>query len=360
MRLWYTSPASTWNEALPIGNGHIAGMVFGGVESEKLSLNDETIWYRGPADRNNPDSASHLDEIRSLLAKGDVRAAEDLVAMTMFATPRDQSHYEVLGELFVEQPGVSFDGCSAYERELDLDGAVSRVRFESDGVAYTREYFTSLSENVLLARFTSSRPGSLSLRATLGRCKRFNDRVRQFQGDGIVMSAHAGGAAGVGFEVGLRAISCDGVVRVLGETIVVDDASEVVFALVSETNYWRGPDVEPDVAIRLQELSSLDYEAELSSHTAAYREQFDRVSLDVASGGERTDAGEIATDELIACAGRGGNTFPICSTWHSITVATCLSPPASRVVCPPTCRAYGVRTSIPSGDRNTPSTSIPR
>lgn len=305
MRLWYTSPASTWNEALPIGNGHIAGMVFGGVESEKLSLNDETIWYRGPADRNNPDSASHLDEIRSLLAKGDVGAAEDLVAMTMFATPRDQSHYEVLGELFVEQPGVSFDGCSAYERELDLDGAVSRVRFECDGVAYTREYFTSFSENVLFARFTSSKPGSMALRATLGRCKRFNDRVRQFQGDGIVMSAHAGGAAGVGFEVGLRAISCDGAVRVLGETIVVDDASEVVFALVSETDYWSGPDAEPDAAIRLQGLSSLDYEAELSSHTAAYREQFDRVSLDVASGSERADAGEIATDELIACAGRG-------------------------------------------------------
>lgn len=303
MRLWYTSPASVWNEALPIGNGHIAAMVFGGVESERLSLNDETIWYRGPADRNNPDSAAHLDEIRSLLMKGYVRAAEELVALTMFATPRDQSHYELLGEMFVDQRGVSLADCSAYERELDLEGAVSRVKFECGGIEYAREYFTSFTQNALFARFTSSRPGALSLRATLGRRKRFNDGVRQFEDTGIIMSAHAGGAAGVGFEVGLRVISCDGDVGVLGETVVIDGATEVVFALVSETDYWEGTRTKPDSAPRLRELESIDYGSVLAEHTLAYREQFGRVSLDIVGNPGR--AADITTDDLISCAQDG-------------------------------------------------------
>lgn len=303
MRLWYTSPASMWNEALPVGNGHIAGMVFGGVESEKISLNDETVWYRGPADRNNPDAAANLDEIRSLLMEGDVKAAEDLVALTMFATPRDQSHYEVLGEMYIEQRGVSFDACSSYERELDLDLAVGRVKFECNGVAYTREYFTSFVENALLVRFTSSEPAALSLRATLGRCKRFNDGVRQFGDDGIVMAAHAGGAAGVGFEVGLRTVACDGVVRVLGETIVVDGASEVVFALVSDTDYWMGHGAKVDAAARLRSVGSLDYAVAFDAHVLAYRKQFGRVALDVATDVDR--ASNVPTDRLIEYAQQG-------------------------------------------------------
>lgn len=160
MRLWYTSPASVWNEALPIGNGHIAGMVFGGVENEKLSLNDETIWYRGPADRNNPSSADNLGKIRELLAAGDVEAAEDLVALTMFATPRDQSHYEVLGEMFLEQRGVALEACESYERELDLENALCRVSFSCGGVDYRREYFSSFARNVILARLTASKETS--------------------------------------------------------------------------------------------------------------------------------------------------------------------------------------------------------
>ena len=96
MELWYSKPAGTWNEALPIGNGHIAGMIFGDTKHEKICLNDETIWYRGKTDRNNPDSREHLAKIRKLLINGDVASAEELVRLTMFATPRDQSHYETM------------------------------------------------------------------------------------------------------------------------------------------------------------------------------------------------------------------------------------------------------------------------
>lgn len=302
MRLWYTSPASVWNEALPIGNGHIAGMVFGGVENEKFSLNDETIWYRGPADRNNPSSADNLGKIRELLAAGDVEAAEDLVALTMFATPRDQSHYEVLGEMFLEQRGVALEACESYERELDLENALCRVSFSCGGVDYRREYFSSFARNVILARLTASKEGSISLRATLGRCKRFNDSVRQYRDRGVIMAAHAGGAAGVGFEVGLRVVSCDGSVRVLGETIVVDGATEVVLALVSSTDYWSAGAVEPDASSLMDGFDGLDFDCALDDHVAAYREQYGRVALDIAADEK---APSIPTDGLIACAREG-------------------------------------------------------
>lgn len=97
------------------------------------------------------------------------------------------------------------------------------------------------------------------------------------------MAAHAGGAAGVGFEVGLRVVSCDGSVRVLGETIVVDGATEVVLALVSSTDYWSAGAVEPDASSLMDGFDGLDFDRALDDHVAAYREQYGRVALDIAA-----------------------------------------------------------------------------
>ena len=296
MKLWYKKPATNWNEALPIGNGHLGAMVFGGAVSEKLQLNDETIWYRGKADRNNPDSASHLAEIRQLLMDGEIEKAEDLVRLTMFATPRDQSHYETLGELFVEQRGIAEEDVSGYRRSLDISRAVAAVEFACDGVEYGREYYASLNTNAVFARFTASQPGALDLRITLGRRKRFNDGVVQVS-DGIVMAGHAGGAHGVGFQVGCRLLECDGRVRVLGETIVVDGASSVSLCLTSCSDYWAaGGDAACEA--KLEEYGRCSYAEELQKHVAAYKRQFDRVSLDLGSGSASEDV-DVPTDERI-------------------------------------------------------------
>lgn len=298
VELWYDCPARTWNEALPIGNGHIGGMVFGGTAHEKICLNDETLWYRGPMDRNNPDAASHLDEIRGLIAAGEVAAAEDLVRLAMFATPRDQSHFETLGELYIEQPGLGES--SSYRRSLDVSRAVAQTGYEADGVVFTRTLFCSFASNALFGRMSASRKGALGLRITLGRKKRFNDDVRQIE-DGVIMSGRTGGAAGVGFQVGCRIASCDGDVRVIGETIVVERATELVFSLVSCTDYG---DVNGDGACegRLGAAVSIGYEEALARHVEAYREQFSRVEL--ALPYEPADA-ETPTDRLIARAGKG-------------------------------------------------------
>lgn len=182
MKLWYKKAASNWNEALPIGNGHLGGMIYGSATKECIQLNDETIWYRGKSDRNNPDSLLHLKKIREYLLDGEIQKAEELIKLTMFATPRDQSHYELLGELYIEHIDIQSCALSLYERELDLDTAISNVVFEpnSCNLQIKREYFTSFNKNILCCRIVSSVQNTLNLNINLGRNKRFNDEPQLF------------------------------------------------------------------------------------------------------------------------------------------------------------------------------------
>ncbi|MCQ9212646.1 MULTISPECIES: glycoside hydrolase family 95 protein [unclassified Streptococcus] len=278
MKLWYEKAASTWNEALPIGNGHLGGMIYGTVQKECIQLNDETIWYRGKSDRNNPDSLSHLNEIRNLLLEGDIEKAEELVKLTMFAIPRDQSHYELLGELYIEHVDISNETVQ-YRRELDLDTAISTVVFEDQkGQTVTREYFTSFTSNLLCCRLSSSQAHGLNVNIRLGRNKRFNDEVSRLNTNTLIMSASAGGRKGVRFKVGCRAEATDGEVAILGETIVVRNATEVSIYLKSVTDYWHDSD-EDSVISSFQTLSSLHYENEKNTHIKKYQSQFKRVDF---------------------------------------------------------------------------------
>lgn len=97
MKLWYKKAASNWNEALPIGNGHLGGMIYGSATKECIQLNDETIWYRGKSDRNNSDSLLHLKKIREYLLDGEIRKAEELIKLTMFATQEIKATMNYLG-----------------------------------------------------------------------------------------------------------------------------------------------------------------------------------------------------------------------------------------------------------------------
>ncbi|AQM60478.1 glycosyl hydrolase family 95 catalytic domain-containing protein [Clostridium baratii] len=280
MKLLYKRSAKNWNEALPIGNGHLAGMIFGGASHEKISLNDETIWYRGKVDRNNADSASHLSKIRNLIKEKKIEQAEELVKLTMFATPRDQSHYEVLGELEITHVDFEDSEIIEYERSLDLDTAVARTEFIIDDVTYCREYLTSFKENVMLIQLTTSKEKSINININLGRKKRFSDSIRVFKNSGIIMGSSAGGAEGISFNVGCCVASTDGECNVLGETITVRKATNVVIALISESNYWsREIDINKISWDTLERLKRINYVDSRKKHIAKYQEQYKRVSL---------------------------------------------------------------------------------
>ena len=136
--LWYRQPAAQWVEALPIGNGRLAAMMFGGVAEEHLQLNEDTLWAGGPYDPANPDALAALPEARRLVADRQYAEAHQLIAARMMAKPLREMPFQPLGDLRLTFPAPA--AITDYRRELDLDAAVTRVMFTADGVTYTREF----------------------------------------------------------------------------------------------------------------------------------------------------------------------------------------------------------------------------
>jgi alpha-L-fucosidase 2 len=158
LSLWYTRPAGQWVEALPVGNGRIAAMVFGRVRQERLQLNIDSLHAGGPYDPNNPAAAEALPRVRALIAAGRYREAGDLVSSAMIARPASQMPYGAAGDLLLDFHGL--DGASDFERGLDLDTAIASTRFASGGAGQVREVFASAADGVIVVRLLA-RGGTL-------------------------------------------------------------------------------------------------------------------------------------------------------------------------------------------------------
>ncbi len=160
--LWYDRPAERWAEALPVGNGRLGAMVFGRTDSERIPLNEQTIWTGGPYDPTLPGGPKALPEVRRLVFAGKFFEAETLFARTMMGKP-DQMKYQPLGNLFLTFPGHS--SASDYRRTLDLDTAIASVSYRVGEVTFRREIFASPADPVIVIRLTADRPGALSFSA---------------------------------------------------------------------------------------------------------------------------------------------------------------------------------------------------
>jgi len=160
--LWYDKPATLWVEALPIGNGRLGAMVFGGVERERLQLNEDTLYAGGPYDPNNPAALKALPEARRLIFAGKYEQATTLIGEEMMAHPIKQMPYEPVGDLNLRFPGhTALD----FRRELDLDTAIASVSYRSGDVRFTREVFSSPVDQVIVVRLSADQPGQLTFHA---------------------------------------------------------------------------------------------------------------------------------------------------------------------------------------------------
>ena len=138
--LWYKQSAKVWEEALPLGNGRMGAMVFGGVADERIQLNENTLWDGHPMDANNPSSLAALPEVQRLLFEDKNNEAVKLASETMLGLPKHVKSYQSLGELWMDTPHKEAHN---YVRSLDLSTAVATTNYTSEGVNYTREYFAS-------------------------------------------------------------------------------------------------------------------------------------------------------------------------------------------------------------------------
>src|SRR4051812_33461497 len=155
LKLWYPRPAARWVEALPVGNGRLGAMVFGGVEQERIQLNEDTLWAGGPYNPANPEAAAALPEIRRLLAAGDTQAAQTLVQQKFMARPLTQVPYQTIGDLLITMGGG--DAVRSYRRELDLDSAVARTEFQLGNSRHVREVFASVPDQAIVVQLTGTR-----------------------------------------------------------------------------------------------------------------------------------------------------------------------------------------------------------
>ncbi|WKL05227.1 glycoside hydrolase family 95 protein [Paenibacillus amylolyticus] len=167
-KIWFNQPAGTWEEALPIGNGTLGGMIFGKTQIERIQLNEDSLWYGGPMQRNNPQALESLPQIRNLIFDGKIREAEELAADTLVGVPDGQRHYEPLGDFYISMDHSEHEP-NEYQRHLDLEQGKVNVNYTADQSIYSRDYFASYPDQVLVVHLKSSVPGKLSFSTVFGR-----------------------------------------------------------------------------------------------------------------------------------------------------------------------------------------------
>ena len=291
--LWYKQPAAEWNEALPVGNGRMGAMVFGDPVKDRIQFNESTVWSGGPREYQRAGAAQALPEIRKLLAEGKQKQAEELAMQKFMGDPMRQQAYQAFGDLWVEQ---KVSGYTNYRRELLLDEGVSRVRFESNGIEYTRETLASHPAGVIAVRLTASKPMSISAHLSMTSAHE-GAKIRTADVSRMVMTGGVKGGA-IRYEAALRVWTMNGGARVDDDgSIWVEKATSVYMVLASATNFRNYRDTSGDPHVRVdQTLKNIasDYPTLRQEHVADHQRLYRRMSLDLGP-----DAADVPTDERL-------------------------------------------------------------
>jgi alpha-L-fucosidase 2 len=298
--LWYKQPAAKWTDALPIGNGRLGAMLFGEVKTERLQLNDDTLWSGGPRAWNNPEAKQHLEEIRSLILDKQDYVAADRICKFMQG-PYNES-YQPLGDLRIEwQPSGEV---TAYRRELDLDSAIATVSFRVGRFQFVRETFASAPDQLIVVRWTTTDPAGLNLTVGIdsplkSQSEAAESGVLRLTGkaparvepnyvrseDPIVYNDTDG--KGMRFEARAEAIADGGSVTSHANRVRIESAKSVTILISAKTGF-RGFDHPPDLsaaeignACRAQIASARrrSYEELRTAHISDHQNLFRRVSL---------------------------------------------------------------------------------
>ena len=299
--LWYRQPASAWTEALPIGNGRLAAMVFGGVARERLQLNEDTLWGGGPYDPANPKAREGIPRVRALIEEARWVEARDFATASIMATPIRQMSYNALGDLYLDFEGT--DGASAYRRELDLDGALSSVRFEAGGMTHVRQAFVSAIDQVIAVRLTAG-TGGVSFSAGFENPPGATGVARTEGADTLVFAgrniSQHGVPGALSYETRLKIIPTGGRTSVQAGRLKVSGADSVVILIAAATSYRSFRDVSGDPVDRTRkavtDAAAKGWDGLLADHQREHRRLFRKVAFDVGT----TPAADRPTDERVA------------------------------------------------------------
>ncbi len=322
-KLWYQEPAKTWTESLPLGNGRLGAMVFGGVKEELLQLNESTLWSGGPVKNNvNPGAKDVLPLVRAALNQGDYKKAE---ALTKKMQGLYSESYMPLGDLKIKQ--IFKDTLvSQYQRSLDIDKALSTTNYTVDGVQYKRELFVSAPNQLMVLRIIANKAGALQLflhpqsilenrPVTYGAAEmgikgkapslNFPSYVR-YKNPSITYQ-DSSSCNGMRFDYRIKVLNKDGQVQTDTAGIKVSNATEVL-VLISAATSFNGFDKCPDsqgldenaiAAGWLAKAQGKSYDQLLQLHISDYQKYFNRVSFSLNEGKETENAKKPTNQRLI-------------------------------------------------------------
>jgi alpha-L-fucosidase 2 len=307
LKLWYRQPAEKWTEALPLGNGRLGAMVFGGTLNERVQFNEDTLWTGGPHEYHHEGAAEHLATVRKLLFEGKQREAEKLAMEEMMSVPLRQEQYQPFGDLRLNFPGQY--NVTDYRRELDIDSALATVTYHSGDTTFTREFFCSFPDQAIVVRLTSDKPGKLTFTAAMDSPHPQAETLRVDKNT-LALRGRLTGFTGrpvegrventLKFEANLRASVEGGRLVVDSQRISVTDADAATLVLAAYTSFKDFKDVSGDPQALCQRavkaVSRKSYQALRAAHIADHRALFRRVELDLGT----SDAVNQPTDRRIA------------------------------------------------------------
>lgn len=269
--------AGCWEEALPIGNGRLGAMVYGGVQKDQLQMNEDSIWYGKPVDRLNPDAYPNLEKVRSLILGGKPNEAEELLRYAFSATPQSQRIYQPLADCFIQMKEAG--EAREYSRVLDLNEAVVKVGYRTEKGGFCREYFSSAPRQVIAVRLAAEGEERLSFDVQLTRQKMYDEMVME-DSDSVFLTGNLG-KGGLDFAAGCKVCADGGSVERIGEHVLVRDAKSAVVYLTGSSTFYYGENLLEALQERLQKAAAISYEELKQEHVEDYKKLFDRVELEL-------------------------------------------------------------------------------
>jgi alpha-L-fucosidase 2 len=294
--MWFKRPAEQWDHGLPVGNGRLGAMIFGGIEHEHIVLNEESVWSRAGEYTDRPGAHRAIPEIRELLFDGKYKEAENVITEKLLGERLEPgtNAYQSLADL-----DIHFDGIKKptnYRRELDLERAVATVSFNDGKTSYKREVFSSANDQAIFIRLSASRKKQINCNLGLSRSE--SNPTITVNGNEIILSEFVG--QGVNAVCRLKVQNEGGTVAVDSGKLRIQNADTVTLVITGATDYFGGDPLER-TKFHMNRATRWTYENALSYHVQEYQEYFNRFSLDL---GE-SPAVKFATDERIDAIKRG-------------------------------------------------------
>lgn len=295
LTLWYTKPAANWNEALPIGNGRLAAMVFGTPALERLQLNEETVWAGEPGNNVPEGVYDSIVVIRRLLLAGRYKEAQDMSNRVFPRQAPSNSNYgmpyQPVGNLLIRFPG--HDAVKNYYRDLDIQNAIATVSYTSGGISFRREMFASLADGVIIVRLTADKPHSITCTLNTSSPHKIHE-VHTLRNKQLILGGIAGSVDNktgrVQFEAQVQPLVEGGTITSTDSSLVIKGANTATIYVSIGTNYRSYKDVSGNPSARaarfLVPALAEKYALAKDAHTRLYRKYFDRVKLDLGTTGQ--------------------------------------------------------------------------